>query len=144
MSIDRRFLELEHYYYEVSEEVKSKILDKLMHILKNIDDIVFAYVHGSFIEEKYFRDIDIAIWITNEEKAFTYTLELSTKAGIETGYPIDIHVLNNAPLPFRYHVFIRGRLLFSRDEYLRSVVEASSILMYLDLKFHVRHCILNT
>lgn len=136
----RRFLtedpvdEVEFKYYETSPEEKTKLIGLLSEKLKLIDDIVFAYVHGSFLERSIFRDVDVAIWIKSLEKAFDYTVNLSARLEVELGYPIDVHVLNEAPLPFKYHVFTRGKLLFSKDEELRTKIVDETLRKYLDLR----------
>ena len=124
----------EFKYYELNEEEKKYILKKLREILSIEEEIVFAYVHGGFIERSFFRDIDVAVWIKSLEKAFYYTVNYSVKLEIKIGYPVDVHVLNEAPLPFKYHVFTRGKLLFSKDEYLRSLIVNTTIREYLDFK----------
>jgi hypothetical protein len=50
------------------------------------------------------------------------------------GIPIDIQVLNEAPLPFKFHVFTNGKLLYSRNENLRIEKADQSLRNYLDLK----------
>jgi hypothetical protein len=56
-----------------------------------------------------------------------------TERGGDRRPPVDVRVLNQAPFGFRYHVF-RGRLLFSRDEALRTHVVERTVSRYLDLK----------
>ena len=51
--------------------------------------------------------MDIAIWVRNPEKAFYYTADFSAEVGVEMKLPIGIQVLNEAPLPFKHHVFMR-------------------------------------
>jgi len=121
-------------YHELRKKEKEFILERLKEKLHSEEEIVFAYVHGGFLERSFFRDIDVAIWIKSIEKAFYYTVDYSAKLELEIGFPVDIHVLNEAPLSFKYHVFTRGKLLFSRDEYLRALVIDATIREYLDFK----------
>jgi hypothetical protein len=46
---------------------------------------------------------------------------------------VDVRVLNQAPLGFRYHAF-RGKLLFSQDEALRTQEVERTVSRYLDLR----------
>jgi predicted nucleotidyltransferase len=80
-----------------------------------------------------FRDIDIAIWIEDPGKAYEYEIDLAVELGTALGIPVDIHVLNEAPLPFRYIVFSEGRLLFSRNERRRIEVIDETIREYIDV-----------
>jgi hypothetical protein len=43
-------------------------------------------------------------------------------------------VLNEAPLPFKHHVFTTGILLFSKDEMLRHRIIDQVMKEYIDLK----------
>ncbi|RLF10221.1 MAG: hypothetical protein DRJ69_03420 [Thermoprotei archaeon] len=124
---------LEFKYYKLTADEKRRLLKILKNKLKNIDDIVFAYIHGGFTERDEFRDIDIALWIKNVERAYYYTVNLSAKLEAELGIPIDIQVINEAPLPFKHHVFTQGKLLFSKDESLRTTIVDETIRKYIDL-----------
>lgn len=102
--------------------------------LEDIDDIVFAYVHGSFIGRNIFRDVDVAVWVRDLGKAWYYEVDLSAKLEVKLGIPIDIHVLNQAPLPFKHHVFTRDKLLFSRDGRTRIEIVDETIRQYIDVR----------
>lgn len=121
-------------YYELSTEERLKLLEKLSIRLKGLEGIAFAYVHGSFIEKSFFKDLDVAIRIRDLNEAFYYTVDSSAKMSIELKTPVDVQVLNGAPLPFKYYVFTRGKLLFSRDENLRLKLADESIRQYIDLR----------
>lgn len=121
-------------HYTLTAEQKREITKALKKKLERIDDITFAYIHGSFLERRTFRDIDVAIWIKKKEKAFKYTVDLSAKLEIKTGIPIDIQVLNEAPLPFKHHVLTKGKPLFSKDDHLRHELTDVTIRQYIDFK----------
>ena len=121
-------------YIKLSAKEKGKLLKNLKSRLRSNDEIMFAYVHGSFIEREFFRDIDVALWLKTPHMAFNYTVDLSSKLEMELGIPIDIQVLNEAPLPFKFHVFTNGKLLYSRNENLRIEKADQSLRNYLDLK----------
>lgn len=121
-------------YYELSPKEKAKLIESLYKELRPIDGVVFAYIHGGFVERSFFRDIDIAVWVKDPKKAFYYTVSLSASLETRIGYPIDLHVLNEAPLPLKYHVFTRGKLLFSRDEILRTIIIDETLRRYIDFK----------
>lgn len=102
--------------------------------LEGVDGILFAYVHGSFAEIDIFRDVDVALWARNPEDAFSYETDLSARLGAILKTPIDLHVLNQAPLLFRYHTFTRGRLLFSKGEDKRIELVDEAVRQYADLR----------
>lgn len=121
-------------YRQLSAERKLKLLERLRGRLEGVSAVVFAYVHGSFADRDSFRDLDVAIWIRDPGEAFYYTVDFSAKLEVEMGVPVDVQVLNEAPLPFKRHVFTRGRLLFSGDESLRLRLVDEAVRQYADLK----------
>ena len=124
-------------YYELDEKEKEKMKAWLRQELVKEKGVVFAYVYGGFVRRNFFRDIDVAVWVGEGEDPFYYTVDLSVRLEMELGMPVDMQVLNEAPLPFRYRVFTEGILLFSRDERLRAEVVNSTIREYLDFQFLV-------
>ncbi|MCD6536720.1 MAG: DUF86 domain-containing protein [Thaumarchaeota archaeon] len=121
-------------YYRLSGAEKSEIVERVRELLAPIDKVVFAYLHGSFVEKEFFRDIDVAVWVSDPENAFQYSVNLSVRLEVETGLPVDLQVLNEAPLPFKYRVLTKGKLLLSRDEKLRARIIDEVTRMYLDYK----------
>ncbi|MEM1524719.1 MAG: nucleotidyltransferase domain-containing protein [Nitrososphaerales archaeon] len=120
-------------YYELPFDEKMNILEKVKIELIDLD-VVFAYVYGSFLQRSLFKDLDVAVWIKNSSEAFNYTINASAKISCKLNIPVDIQVLNEAPLPFKYHVFTQGRLLFSKNEDLRLRIVDEVIRQYLDVK----------
>ena len=125
---------LKFNYRELSAEERFKLLEKLREELKGVTEISFAYVHGGFIERDFFRDLDVAVWLKNPHRAFYYTVSFSAKLEIKMGVPVDLQVLNGAPLPFKFHVFTMGRLLFSKDESLRVRLVDEAVREYIDIR----------
>jgi predicted nucleotidyltransferase len=121
-------------YYSLPAGERDELLSRLRERLRGVEDILFAYVHGSFLEGAAFRDLDLALWIRDPGEAFKYTVDFSARLSVEFRFPIDVQVLNEAPLPFKYRVFRSGRLLFSRDEGLRLGLMDETYRMYWDLK----------
>jgi len=126
--------DLEFNYLRMEPEDRSEVLERLKAFLAGVDGVVFAYVHGGFVESGAFRDTDVAAWVRDPENAFDYAVSLSAKCGREVEVPVDMHVLNGAPLPFKHHVFKSGRLLFSKDEELRLKMLDEALRQYFDLE----------
>jgi len=95
---------------------------KLKSLLAPHDEIVFAYLHGSFLLKAAFRDVDIAVFLApgaaRPSDDVEYEIALSLRLEKALGLPVDVKILNRAPLSFRYHAS-RGILLLSRDESTR-------------------------
>jgi predicted nucleotidyltransferase len=120
--------------YTLTATEKEKIKEELSHLLKKREDIIFSYIHGSFLEGD-FRDVDIAIYLKDEEKALKYELKMEREIEDIIGFPVDVRILNLAPLSFRFNVIKNGFLLFSRDEKIRCDFESLSIVEYHDFDF---------
>ncbi len=124
--------------YNLDDSEKKKISENLTNVLKDKKSILFAYLHGSFLEES-FRDVDLAIYIQttlNKKEALQLELKLERELEEDIKLPTDVRILNYSPLSFRYNVFKDGKLILTRNEDLRSEFESLSIREYLDFNFY--------
>ncbi len=48
------------------------------------------------------------------------------------GFPVDVRVLNQSPIPFRYNVLKNGRLLSCRNEELYAGFLSHTLVSYFD------------
>lgn len=48
---------------KIDEGLRERIIEIIKSHLSDKDDIIFAYLHGSFEERGIFRDIDLAIFV---------------------------------------------------------------------------------
>lgn len=120
--------------YKLSQEEKKEIKNKLSSLLSKKGEIVFAYLHGSFIDAYWFRDLDIAIYLDEnklEKRALDYELNLSVELEKALKLPVDVKILNYAPLSFRYKI-TKGEKIFSRDEEIRYTFLEDTWHRYLD------------
>ncbi|MEI9478630.1 MAG: nucleotidyltransferase domain-containing protein [Deltaproteobacteria bacterium] len=126
---------MEQKAFDLSQGERDRLSQRLGDVLGNRDDVVFAYVYGSFVEGVPFHDIDVGIYISkiDEKEASSYNLALGQALSKEMQMPVDVRILNFAPVLFLYHV-IRGNMIFDRDEETRSCVVERTIQRYLDLK----------
>lgn len=123
--------------YYLSHKNKNHLVSLLSDHLKACIELDFAYLHGSFLNEEKFGDIDIAVYLTKEAhipQDFIIKFEIDLEVQLEklTGYPVDVRVLNNTPLSFRYNVLKNGKLLFARDEDSQADFAAGTIIAYID------------
>jgi predicted nucleotidyltransferase len=81
-------------------------------------EIVFACLHGSFLTGEVYRDVDVAVWLDPSRVARDgwgrYALDLSVSLHLGLGQAVDVRVLNDAALAFRYHA-LNGRPVVVRD-----------------------------
>ncbi len=100
--------------YKLPRHEKEKILEKLRQLLTSRDEIVLAVVYGSFLEDKPFRDIDIAVYIGRDVDVLGYELELEEELSRHLGLPVDVRVIDEAPPWFVKKVLGKGKVVISR------------------------------
>ena len=92
---------------------------RLREALEAREEIVFAYLHGSFAEGLPFRDVDVAIYldptVAMTIDIFDYEMDLSVELTRTLRLPVDVHILNGASLGFQ-HSALQGEALLVRDE----------------------------
>lgn len=119
--------------FRAGPDKRERIRRTLVTVLESEPDLEFAWLHGSFLAADTFRDIDIGVHLNAAAEArLQRGLELAVRLDREIGFPIDVRVLNDAPVTFLFHVFREGRLLLSRnDERLADLMERT-VREYLD------------
>ena len=118
--------------FKLASKEKEKIKINLIEIIQNKEEVIFAYLHGSFLSNG-FNDIDLAFFVSEIEDILDYEISVSLDIEKQIHFPIDVKVLNPAPLGFKYEV-TKGELLFSRDEEIRTSFLEKTWHQYLDFK----------
>ena len=110
--------------------VEEAIQERLKEILAQEEQIYFAVLYGSAAastpdregeasRERHFHDLDVAIWVDEEvlgpRKWLAWAARLEAKLQRAVDYPVDLRILNDASLPFRYNVS-RGIPLLINDK----------------------------
>lgn len=74
------------------------IIQKLQQILSQTDEVLFAYLFGSYADGGYTQrsDIDIAIYLAKQYSDFDIKLKIHHKLEISLNKEIDLIVLNSA------------------------------------------------
>jgi predicted nucleotidyltransferase len=113
---------------------KQLIFDQISAFLNSRDDILFVYVHGSFVREEKFADIDIGIFLREPARLNPLNLELELETALQslTQFPVDLRVLNFAPLGFVYNVIKESILVIDKEADLRADFEGKIFKKYLD------------
>lgn len=98
-------------------------------------DLDFAWLHGSFLSGGAFHDIDVGVGLpAPADVRFRRGPALGVRLDREVGYPVDVRVLDDAPVTFLFHVFRQGRLLFVRDEERLADLMERTVREYLDME----------
>ncbi len=121
--------------HQLSKKEKKVIKDAIHSLLAREKEVVFAYLYGSFLSAAWFRDIDIAVFVDEKKidrkDVIDYEISLSLELEKELHLPMDVKVLNYAPLSFRYEV-TKGEVIFSRNEEVRFTFLELTWHRYLD------------
>lgn len=125
---------MKYKYYSVPSEERAKLESAAKAFLAAKNGILFAYIHGSFVTGERFRDIDIAAFLANPhghriEEELSLESELSR---VMKNLPVDLRIMNDTPLSFRYNVIRYGRPVFVRDSDARFEFEESTLRDYFD------------
>lgn len=79
-----------------SAKDKDKIIQEVRNRLARETNIVFAYIHGSFLDENDFNDVDIAVFPgqkTAVSNHVDFVIALSLKLEKSLNVPVDVKIL---------------------------------------------------
>lgn len=118
-------------------EERERVKEVLSRMLEKKEDVLFAYLHGSFAEGGAFRDIDIAVFVEESaiprEKALDFEMVLSLEIEEMIKVPVDVKVINYAPLGFQYYS-TAGVLINCKQDDLRVDFLTKMRSLYFDFK----------
>ena len=121
------------FFFSKAEKVRLIVL--LRSLLDSQDVIQFAYLYGSILDELPCHDIDIGVYvqgIQGTDMTF-YALELGEQFSREVGCPVDVRLLNDAPVSFLFHV-LKGELLSEQNPKLHAQLFEKTVSRYLDMQ----------
>lgn len=108
--------------YTISGEDKKEIISVIKSNLLRHEEIIFAYIYGFFVkpEMPFFRDIDVGIYLDEDKISAKHFIDYAINISLEFEsavkmYPVDMVVLNSAPLSLAFKI-TQGELLFIRDD----------------------------
>lgn len=118
---------------------KDEIIRQMRDVLSAYPSLRLAYVYGSFLSRKDFRDIDIALLADegyNEDSFAGYASEAGDRLEESLGfrYECDVRVLNDLPVWLKFEIISTGRLLYVRNDDDRIDFETQVLVEYQDLK----------
>jgi uncharacterized protein len=108
------------------------IMDALAGELASHHEIVFAYLYGSFAECAPFHDLDVGVYLRDTRSSIVLSSTLACRLSARLKIPVDVTILNGAPITFLYHV-MKGQLILVRDDDLLSTIMEDTVRRYLDI-----------
>ena len=117
-----------------AENIRNYVFD----YLANRDDIVFAYLFGSYAKRKqtHLSDIDIAVYMKYDNQVFDKKLEILSDLSkkLETD-DIDLVILNKAPISLLTKILANKVILIDKDPYVRHAFESLNMRKGFDFSF---------
>ncbi|MBU1680169.1 MAG: nucleotidyltransferase domain-containing protein [Bacteroidetes bacterium] len=109
------------------------------------DEVLFAYIFGSFVDKDNYHDIDIAVYLKddfdkNDFKKFPYGYESGAIADLNllVRSDVDFVVMNCAEILIQKRIIDRGIRIFSKVERKRISYENYIRKLYID-SAHLRN-----
>jgi uncharacterized protein len=109
----------ERRQFTIDLEKRESIVQPIVAQLAQHPEILAVVLYGSFLNRERFRDIDLALLVDERrlppESFLDYELDRLEELSRLSEFPLDIRIVNRAPVLFRYAV-TQGRVLFCREE----------------------------
>lgn len=121
--------------FDLPLDARRELCARLESLLLGRGGLACAYVHGSFAAGAPFGDIDVALLFREgsaPERPLPFELDMEEWLERALGYPVDVRVLNGAPLSFCYQVIKSGRPLAVADDAARIAFQAGVWSAYAD------------
>jgi|SRR5690625_4347986 len=125
---------------EVTEKKKA-IQTKITDYLSKQQDIMFAYLFGSFVDKERYRDVDVGIYMDSYPDLIRLG---SLQAGLDKllkGIKVDLVLLNKVPQKnptLGFQVINRGNLLLNKNRNLHEDFKNRTVFHYFDTA-HLRN-----
>lgn len=125
---------------KLSAEEKKILIEKISNILKAKEYIVFAYIFGSFASEDSYKDMDVGIFVSGAGDISPLRLELKMEDELEDiiHIPVDVRIINSAPLSFVYNILKNGIIIVDNNRSLRADFEGLIYKKYADFRYFRR------
>jgi predicted nucleotidyltransferase len=123
----------------MEKEARTELVSKITAYLVEKEELVAAYLFGSFAQEKDHRlsDVDVALLLphdTDQTTAFNTRLQVGAALEQVCQRPVDVVILNHAPPLLRFQVVQRGQVLVEKDHTARCLFQARTMSEYYDTK----------
>lgn len=115
--------------HDIPKIERDNITSLISNVLNRDEDVVFAYLYGSFIGDNPFRDIDIFAYLRNGENPFADAVRIKERvfdAFVNAGFnkfavdDIDVRVINDSSYDFAIDLLSDGLLIVDKDPELRT------------------------
>jgi predicted nucleotidyltransferase len=119
----------------LKDSQKDQVVNRISsYLMERYGEIAAVYLFGSFNSTEQFSDIDLAILLDSPLDApLFFEINLETELGKIVKYPVDVRILNQAPLSFCQKVIRSGTVIVDRRPNLRADFQGKILKQYFDL-----------
>ncbi len=128
-------------YYRLSWEDREKIIADIVEYVRGREEILLAIVYGGFLDSKIFRDIDLAVYTMYRipmDNAYRYEYMLSDELTKKIKIPVDVVLLDYAPIWFKRKVLEKGRVVYERYKWVKTKLDYTLMSETIDMEIKRR------
>jgi len=86
-------------------------------IFSGREEVIAAYLYGSFLKTEFFEDVDIGLLVEEDFKpSALYEARIAGEFERRLKLNFDVRILNGRPVRFLFSVLKNSKLIYSRDE----------------------------
>jgi len=113
------------------------------YLYRQYEEIIVAYLFGSFVTADSFADIDLGILMDRlPDRPLNFELDLECKLEEMIKFPVDVRIINGAPLSFCQNIIRHGTIIVDKNPDFRAGFEGNILKQYFDFS-HFRRRYLN-
>jgi predicted nucleotidyltransferase len=126
--------------HSLKPDQKEKLAVEIsVYLEKNFKQVVAAYLYGSFVTGLFFSDIDLGILLKDDiDRTLDFELDLENRLEGIVKYPVDVRLLNGAPLSFCQNVIRHRKVILDGKPNLRAEFEGQILKQYFDFAYFQR------
>ena len=120
--------------HRIKDYQRERVVNKISsYLVERHKEIIAVYLFGSFNAAEAFSDIDLAILADSPlDDPLFFEINLETELEKIIKYPVDVRILNKAPLSFCREVIRSGKVIVDRRPNLRADFQGKILKQYSD------------
>ena len=112
-----------------------EIVKAAKEVFSKKEEIIVAYIYGSFLKSNHFQDVDIGILVKDDcDIGPLYEAKIAGEFERRLKLKFDVRILNGRPVKFLFSVLKNSKLIYSKDEHKRIEFESKIMKESLDIK----------
>lgn len=134
LSEPKNIFKLHHKFREMKLEELKRAGEE---IFSEREEVITAYLYGSFLNTESYEDIDIGLLVKNEfNPDALYEARIAGEFQRKLKEDFDVRILNNRPVRFLFSLLKNCQILYCMDDFRRADFESKVMVKYLDIKPH--------